>query len=276
MLTRSKNLILVFLIIGIIFFAFGLVMSKNALDNIKFLKISAQGEEYAAIIDEIEISTASYNEVKYGRAKVYYTDKDGNEKEGYTSYFFPVYEKPAIGSAIRIKELDGDIVETDYTPSDVYTTSTIFTCIFGGIGIIFLFIAAGVVLSNVKRNKIIRNGTFSQGTFIRAQTSVTVNNVPLYSITFSFMGRYGQEKVTTSPARYYPDEAHKLELLKKFQICVYDDQAVITENLESIELIELKQKAKDSRQFCAHCGTENTEHYLNCKNCGSNDFTTKP
>lgn len=275
MFTKNKNLILIFLLTAVIFFSVGLFLSRETFDNIRFLKISKQGEEYVAIIDEIEITSASYNEVRYGRAKVYYTDKNGNEKEGFTSYFFPIYEKPAIGSTIRIKELDGKIVESNYTPSDVYTVSTILTCIFGGVGILFILISSGIILTNLNHNRIIRNGTFSHGTFIKAQTNVTINNVPMYSITFSFMGRYGQEEITTSPSRFYPDEAYKLELLKKFQICVYNNQAVITENLEAIDLIELKQRAKDLRRFCAHCGTENTEHNLNCKSCGSNDFTTK-
>ena len=271
---KGRNKGIGFLILfGAIFFIVGVAFIGNSLSIIRYFNISANGTEYVAIVDDIERSSGQYNDEYYGRAKVYYTDANGEEKEGYTSYYFKYHKAPKIGSSIKIKEYEGEIVESNFTPSAVYTVSTIISCVFGGVGLIIIIIGVSLIIKNIKHLEIVKKGTISKGKFIRATSNVVVNGVPMFAITFSFTGEYGQEKVTTTTSRYYADEAYKLELMRNFQICVYKDEAVITENLDLIDIMNLKQRVSETRKYCAHCGTENTENNLNCKNCGSNEFT---
>lgn len=272
-MSRTKSVNLPLALVGVIFFIVGIMFSSNFFDSIKFSKISSTGKQYSAVIDEIDYTDASYNDYHYGRAKVYYTDDKGEEKEGYTSYYFREDKAPQIGSAIYIREFNGDICEDNFTPSNVYTLSSIFFFVFGGIGLTFTIACLINFFKYLKDRRVLNNGRIVTATFISSNKALEVGDKSLYSITLSYRGDYNQEVIYTTPARYHVDEAYKFELMKNFSICYLGDKVVITEDISKVDILNIKHIANDERTYCTKCGTENRYKNLNCPNCGHNEFT---
>lgn len=268
----TKNLLL---LVGIIFLTVAIFTFNEAIAPIEYYKISKSGKLYSAIVERTERTIASYNEQAFIRAFVYYTDENGQEKAGYTSYCYPSYDCPREGSVVMIRELDGKIVEDNFNPSGVYTASALITILFGITGLILILIPVVTLILNYRKKRIIVNGVKSTGTFIEAKTNMSVNGQPVYRVTFSFIGRYNKEKVTTTSARYYADDVYKLEMMKNFEIYVLGDIATITQDLSSVEIIDLKQQVAAKRQYCTQCGRENVNNYTYCENCGNDVFSSK-
>ncbi len=265
----QKRLVFIMFLISAIFLAVASLMSICTFEHFKYVKVLENGYETVATVTDQTTSNVSIDEMVYGRAILTYTDENGQEQQGSTSLCYLASAIPSVGSTINIKVYNGDTVESNYVLANPYIVCMILTFTFGGIALVLLIIGLINLSIIVRDNNVVKNGRKSTGTFVDYNPGAVINTRPLYSIEFSFRSSYNQLKTLKSSSNYYKEEVEKLMAIKEFEIYVDEDRAVITQNLDNVNLEELLSTLKTQRKFCSHCGKENEKDTLNCVSCGA-------
>jgi hypothetical protein len=219
------NVFNLFAQIGWFVFGFGMIFAWAFIGNADFSSITFRGPhaETSGRVTSVETTGASENN-RSVVAHHYQFSVDGRKVDG-TSY--TTGDSKSQGDAVTV-EYDEKHPERSRIAGmrrAQFGPFVAFVAIFPFIGAMFVLFST---LSGFRRNHLLRHGVLASGTLLgRERTNVTVNDRPVWKLTFEFTGRDGQRREATAsttdtsrledeaqePLLYDPDNPDKAYVL---------------------------------------------------------------
>jgi len=204
------NVFNLFAQIGWFVFGFGMIFAWAFVGNADFSAITFRGAhaQKTGTVTRVEETGASEN-----RSQVvahHYVFSVADTRYDGTSY--STHDRKSAGDTVMIEYDQSNpqrsrILGMRRSP---FGPAVIFVLIFPLIGALFVVFSTA---SGLRRNRLLRNGLLAGGKLLgRERTNVTVNNRPVWKLTFEFTARDGQRRQatasTTDPSRL-EDEAEE-------------------------------------------------------------------
>ena len=134
------------------------------------------------------------------------------------------------------------------------------------------FIIANIVTFLITKNKekIALSGKEYTAEFVAYKSNLSVNNLKLYNIVYTWVDEKGQQKKDTSGHQYTFFQAHAFEELGKFKIRVKDNESVIvTDPTKERDAKHQTIEIEKNYNTCKYCNSIFAKDKQNCPNCGA-------
>ena len=141
--------------------------------------------------------------------------------------------------------------------------------IFGFMDLLLWGLFFSQIVKAIKSKKIEKDGTEFTATFVSYASNVSVNNVPMFYITYVWENEQGERIEGKSSSDYTIQEAEAFERAKKFQIKAIGNQSIIISK-PSLLVAEFKgEVTTDGKAVCEYCSSVFDIQQDKCPHCGA-------
>lgn len=258
-------------------------------DNTDYDDLLKNGIETTGyVIENSATTTTTVNDVPYYSIKYYFRDENLNEHEGRTSESYTYWEITQMEKrgtiVIKYDPKTFDSIEANYDPSEDVGRNTlwIFFAIFGLADVIMWVFVVKAGIHNLLLAKVEKEGKEYSATVTGISSSLVVNGVPKYKVSYTWIGDGGVSISGSSTSQYLYGEAAALESAGTITIkAIGKDSVIITtpdmclhnhyNNIEDGVANDLPpqtpQKPQEVRcDYCGHYISKNDEY---CGHCGA-------
>lgn len=282
-----------FLLVFAAFFSLpSIFMFGSFTSHFKYQGILANGvSTEATIIVGSYSSNVEVNDVDYYSIEFEFSDEDGQKHRGRTSPAFTYYEIKQLESAgtiiIKYDPNTFEAIEATYSLSAGGNSGTIIIfSIFTVIDLILWGVTIAMIVKEIKKKKIAKDGHEYTAAFVSCAVGVTVNGVPHYYISYSWTDHNGNFREGKSGSDYTYREAKAFEMSQNFQIkATGDDSVIITSPAQlmhnisqtnpdfqtnwSQQLANHSQPSTPKKVQCRYCDCVYDSSLDRCPNCGA-------
>lgn len=251
-----------------------IILFSNFFGYFKYSAIISNGIETEAIVLNMEYANMEIKEEPIYIITYQFYDEQGEMHFGKT--------QPSFTGKEAMEFINNGYITIKYNPETFESVEASYTFFSGGKNIIFIFflvfttvdlIIWGVLIYSIiksKKNKRIeKDGKEYTATFISYDSNVTVNNVPMFHIIYTWENEYGEIKQEKTSSDYTLSEAMMFKHAKTFKIKAIGNEGVIvsvptelTGQIELNKLLEIQNK-------CQFCGGLYDKQLERCPSCGA-------
>ena len=141
--------------------------------------------------------------------------------------------------------------------------------IFIFVDLVFWGIFFAQIVKLIRTRKIEKNGTEFTATFVSYASNMSVNNVPMFYITYVWENDNGERKEGKSASEYTIHEVEAFERAKKFKIKAIGNKSIIIATPSLLVADFNEDLINEGKAICEYCSSVFDATQNKCSHCGA-------